>query len=188
MFLRPAVRGPNLLRLTTAARGLHASVVLANANRPVAPPPSWNPIRFVKYMMALENYEKTRAGPPPLAVASVLVDSIKDQPELLYLLLRIHYELASIGITRSSSTAGLWKYLFLYVTRLKIMHEDFWSTCRLLEISKRTQRLGLLPDKIGVLDPANFSEEVYDALQKGKLGDVDFRYVEYFGPKQFKGQ
>lgn len=120
--------------------------------------------------------------------AKLLLQKIHGNKTLLYMLSNFHYELSNIGIGWSAepSSRPLWKYRWLYVTRLARLSNTFWSQCQLEDLAQQDHRLGTHPDNIGVLDPKNFELEVYNALQTGQYEGTDFRDVQMIGGRTFK--
>lgn len=122
------------------------------------------------------------------ALAKQLMSRISHSPELLYLLLMFHHELALLGITPASNTISryqVWKYRLAYVLKLARIHDVFWTQCHQQEISQRTHRLGFLPSTIGVLSPLNFEVAAYRQLQTGEFEGVNFKDVEILGRRTF---
>lgn len=143
-------------------------------------------INALNYVKDVEDYQNELLKSSSDAVlAKELLLRICEQPELLFLLLRFHSQLAKIGITPSSSRdftmAQVWRYRFNYVTRLSQLHEIFWTQCRYLNISERQHNLGFLPNKIGILDPKNFELELYNDIQHGIYNGVSFRNMTMLG-------
>lgn len=121
--------------------------------------------------------------------AAMLIEKISQNETLLYMLSNFHYELARIGIDRAGAVASrpLWRYRWKYFSCLARLSNTFWSQCQEMDLAQHTHPLGTRPDTIGVLDPRNFSAEVYRALQSGQHNGTDFRHVAMLGGRAFGG-
>lgn len=132
-----------------------------------------------------ERMEKLENETPQRKMISELMPHIDTCPELLAVLLLFHYELALLGITRTSprefTPAEIRAYRWAYIFKLQKIHQVFWDQCGFIEIAQHAHTIGFLPSNIGALDPANFSKEQYEMLQRGLYNGVDFRNVMIIG-------
>lgn len=132
-----------------------------------------------------ERMEKLETETPQRKMIEELMPLIEPCPELLAVLLLFHYELALLGITRTSSReftpAQIRSYRWAYLFKLNKIHQVFWDQCGFIEIAQHAHKIGFLPSNIGALDPANFSKDQYEMLQRGVYNDVDFRNVYIVG-------
>lgn len=145
-----------------------------------------NALNYVKDVDAFQ--EKIASETPEQLLATRLVDSIAQLPELLSLLLLFHHELAQLGVTpdkpRDVSGIANLKFKAACLWKLNRIHDVFWEQCRLANISERSHKLKFLADDVGVLDPKHYREH-YQELQSGTFRGTDFRYVEILGRTRF---
>lgn len=132
-----------------------------------------------------ERMDKLENETPQRKMIAELMPHIETYPELLAVLLLFHYELALLGITPTSSrdftSAQIRSYRWAYLFKLQKIHHVFWEQCGFIEIAQHEHRIGFLPSSIGALDPANFTKEQYEMLQRGIYKGVDFRDVFIVG-------
>ena len=138
-----------------------------------------NALNYVNYVNAVDAPVQGLEKIPHQVLAAELMASIETRPELLALLLLLHYEFYVLGITPTSpktvTPAQLRAYVWAYVWKLSKINSVFWEQCYLMDIAHHPHKLGILPANIGVLDPANFSQEHYNSLQSGVYKGLDFR-------------
>lgn len=138
-------------------------------------------VRSLEYVKEVDEKQKQLQAAPPQAKAVELVKRIATNKELLLVLSVFHHELAKIGITPDSppeQRSNVWQYRLKYLFKLARLHDVFWQLCLEQNISEQTHELGFLPSTIGLLDPAYFERDVYEQIQRGVLGEVDFTDTE----------
>lgn len=140
-------------------------------------------VNSLRYVKDVDQYQEQLVKNVLTAEKSAyLMDQIKASRELLYLLAVFHHELAKLGITPESEPGSrhrmLWRYRVQWLLRLNRIHGVFWETCQIQDISEQDHKLALDPANVGILDPYHFSREVYDELQTGSYGGVDFHDVD----------
>lgn len=126
----------------------------------------------------LEQLEKDT---PNKQLAAQLMDLIEGHPELLSLLLILHYELYKVGVTpspeREFTTSQRVSYLWAYTWKLSKLSDTFWEYCYILDIAKSVHALEPVPMDVGILDPKNFTAEQFNMLQSGVYKGRDFRDI-----------
>lgn len=126
----------------------------------------------------LEELEKET---PKKELVLQLMDQIEKHPELLSLLLILHYELYRLGVTPSSerefTTSQRISYLWAYAWKLSKLSDTFWEYCYILDIAKGVHGLEPIPMDVGLLDPKNFTAEQFNMLQSGIYKGLDFRDI-----------
>lgn len=151
--------------------------------RPVFPKKGNLLLNALNYVKEVDNYQKqlSQSGTSQDR-ATELITRIKDKKQLLYLLSIFHYELSKIGITNQDldefRNSILWRYRLNWLFKYNKIHNIFWESCQLENVSENNHSLGFNPISIGILDPRNFSTDTYKQLQSGKLGSVDFSDVQ----------
>lgn len=144
----------------------------------------------IKYVNEVDATRKLIDKIPDQAKATVLLERIEGNPELLFYVAMFHHQLAKIGITQNNEdrTSLLWKYRWSYVTLLKKVHGIFFDLCQVLGVTENKHKLGFTPDKIGILDPNNFTSEQYQELQTGKYKGTDYSEILMIGDNPFKNK
>lgn len=136
--------------------------------------------RSLDFVHKVDKQHSELAQASSQAKAAKLMDVIADKPELLYLLALFHSECRKVGLLPENvaERRSSWRYGLSYVMRLRPIHETFWDMCRLSDVANHHHRLHYSVSDVGILDPQHFPVSVYDQMQRGRLGTVDFRDVE----------
>ena len=142
--------------------------------------------RNVKYFNDIDNAYNQTKSIPVKTKTNVLLKAIEKQPELLFYLASFHRALKALGIDQSSKNRDhVWKYRLKYMFELGQLHQAFFSTSKVLGLTQHEHSLGFSPKNIGILDPANFSKEDYEALQTGVFKGTDYRHINFWGRHSF---
>lgn len=143
----------------------------------------------LKYVRDVDEYQRQLVGlSSDNEKAQLLLERIGGNKTLLYMVSNFHHELSQIGITQTKDPLSrpLWKYRWLYVSRLARLSNTFWAQCQVEDLAQHDHKLGFSPQNIGVLDPVNFAPDVYQALQQGQYNGTDFREVQMIGGRTFE--
>ncbi|KAK6457591.1 uncharacterized protein RJT20DRAFT_125378 [Scheffersomyces xylosifermentans] len=136
-----------------------------------------NSLNFVK---TVDDQQKALENAATSDKIHQLLTHIATNEELLYMLSLFHYECKKLNIT-NVNVAGRSKSLKFsinYFLRLKPINESFWEICHLMNFSNHKHRLSYNVKDLGLLDPKNFDDDVYNQLQTGIYEGTDFRHVE----------
>ncbi|WPK24639.1 hypothetical protein PUMCH_001919 [Australozyma saopauloensis] len=142
-----------------------------------------NAINYVKDVD--DRMAKIETETPQKEMAAQLVSLIEKLPELLALLLLFHYELYKVGVSHSVEReflpSQIRSYRWAYLWKLSKIHDVFWELCNYLDIAQHPHPLGFLPTNIGILDPANFTTDQYNMLQRGEFNGLSFKDIMILG-------
>ncbi|KAG2731747.1 hypothetical protein G9P44_005334 [Scheffersomyces stipitis] len=137
-------------------------------------------VKSLNYVKNVDEQQKSLENYSTEDKVNELLTHISTNSELLYMLSLFHYECQKLKITNSDlkNRKKSVKFTLNFFLRLQPINEAFWDVCHIINISNHNHKLSYNVHDLGLLDPKNFSDEVYNKLQTGIYNGVDFRNVE----------
>lgn len=121
------------------------------------------PISFVK---SADAHTAKLAQTPTSVKIELLLAKVEPYPELINLLHKFFSHCRLVGVTHTGvrPEKRSARFFLTYIFMLRPIHIAFWDACQSLDILEHHHRIPCNPADLGLLDPKNFSPQVYSRI------------------------